>query len=248
MSEDKKDKFQIGIEERAKFLAWLSKHVPKRYRDMTETDECFSAAVKDFQFLYAASEDPYLNFQEKRKSLLSLNAKLAEKWPHVFGNAEKPCERCLRVINAYALYQARHHPTIFTPSANELIALELRTRNIEHESENRGYKGDGLYLVQAKVPLMGGDPSLHETHLIFYDESTVRGGQQTLIERIRNICELRNFADFSEMKPFRFPNTKHPYFVSSSEEHAQRQKGYTRTVVDIVARNEYHSRIKSIRH
>lgn len=232
------DKYQDGIEERADFIAWLNNNVPIKYRQMTETDKCFSA-VEDFD---AISD---ISFPKKRDNLVSANKKLAGKIAHAIGNAGEPCERCIRMINSRAVYLARHHDELFTEAAHKLIWMELSQRDEEHAKEtgNReSYHTDGLFLLQVQSPYMG-CPTLHETHLVFYDENSVFHGRRTLVDRIiknpsllNQYPGLKDFREFGGEKPYHFQGINHNFVVVSTEEHSPQSRGFKRTIVDIVAR------------
>jgi hypothetical protein len=221
-------------EERTRFIAWLRGHVPAKYRERTKTPGCVSAK-ENFGMLHSATKDPYERHKEQRKSLSMTNFGLAEYWSHIFGNGEEACERCLRVLNAFAIYQARHHPEIFTDEARKVIDLELRTRNHEHMMEREGYRGNGLYLFQVKVPLnLEGD---QETHLLFYDKNSVNHGKDTLRKMLAGNPELEPFTQFGEIKPFNFPRTQYTYSSTTSHLTHPIDGSPRKTAIDIVSRD-----------
>ncbi len=226
------------LEERADFLVWLPNYVERKYLKQTETEDCFSP-LRDFVTLSD------IGFPEKHANLIEANRKLNKKMKHILGDEDNCCERCLRTVNAYALFHGRNHSEIFTEGAKKIIWLALNQREKEHEREiqEKKYHGDGLYLIQIQVPSRG-CLSLHETHLLFYDEKSIRHGQRALKNRVRAEEELirqypglRDLVDFGGTQDFTFPGSNHRYFCSSSHEFLPQQKGSKTTTIDIISRD-----------
>lgn len=221
------------FKEKADFIAWLRGLVSDKYAQMEETDSCFSANRDFFPIMG-------IGFPQKRTNLSLANMEIVKRLQHALGNAVGPCERCIRELNAAAHYQMQAHPELFTPSALKLADLDLRVRRTEHRREERGYKSDGLFLLQAKVPLMGGDPSMHDTHLVLYDEYSLRHGIHTFIDRVSKRPDLHEdlaqLTQFGDSHPFSFPRVDHRYHSATSQQYIRRTKGHLNTTIDIISR------------
>ncbi len=263
---------QKRIEEKSSFIAWLNSGVPARYRRKLETKQCFSPvrnyqAISDVAYTEIRDEQGSLiqkpcstrTFTKKRENLAAAEKKVVSQarnkgrfasgfggLAHVLGNGKEPCERCIRIINARALYIVHEaHPEMFTESSHKIVWLEMLQRANEHEQEKIGdtCSGDGLFLLQAQTPERG-CTTIHDNHLIFYDEKSVNHGVSALINRANANLDLMEeypcirdiVRGFSEPSNYRISGIRNRFVARTSYEHTQNGKINQGTIIDIFSR------------
>lgn len=228
---------QAWMEQRH-FLGWLRRQIPVRYQKIKATDGCFSPAEH-----FDAISD--FSLPNKKAKLIISNHKLAAFIAHLLGNGECHCTRCLRILNARAIYLVRYHSELFTEACHKVVWMELFQRNKEHQAElqnGQHYKSDGLFLLYAKAPYRG-CPSVQDNHILFFDKYSLWHGMGVFQRRIaehphlaKEYVGLKDLAEFDEPRDYRFPGLKTRFFAASSQRFSSHGSCTRQTVVDIVAK------------
>lgn len=216
--------------EQKEYIDWIERTVPYRYRSRNKTQACYTIP-EDFTPLRN------LGLTQKSLDLMFANKKRENKLYHLF-DEKNPCDRCLRMLSATAIFNARKHPELFTPGAQEIMDLEDKERERERLKEN--YEGDGLYLIEINSPFIGGDTNLHDTHLVFYDETSVRHGKRRMKKRIANgdPKNLVKLAQFTDIRPYQFKGNQDIYFMARSQDFFPKEKGHNNTIIEIVSHKD----------
>ncbi len=232
-----KDAHDERIKEMHNFLAWLNKQIPAGYRRMNETPQCFSP-IRDYTAISdVACQKVRDNLIEADRQIISGRKSGFAGLVHVLG--KEPCERCMRILNARAVHIVRHHPEIFTEAAHKLAWLDLSQRHKEQKQES-AY--DSLYLLQSGVPYRG-CPTLKENELLFCDDVSLAHGKKALTERLKShpsilqqCPELIEALCFGDTALFRLPGISQQFHSAASYAHLEKDRGYDRTTVRIIAK------------
>jgi hypothetical protein len=244
-------KVDLQIAERLAYLKWCRDKLPEEYRKKGETGECFS--IRDF---YPLSVDsPFIivrsgnqtaeveksygeQITEKKSRISEANRRLMIKLAHALGEEDKCCRRCLTEVNNCAVFYAQYHPELLTCEAKSLIDTEVREiNNKKRLMANLEYSGNSFHLLKLEFPLMGGDTKLHENHLVYFDEFSVRNGKRKFASRLQDRTELLDLANFSDVRTKGLQGISRRFFSSSSEIYIPFDRGHRKTIVEIISRN-----------
>lgn len=238
--------------ERWRFATFARSLIPEMYLKREEA-YCFSIE-RGYRPLYE------LGFSQRshRLSLANIATATSKQFPHIFGNGEKPCEGCLRRLEAAALHhaidsihQSPAKQTILTPEAKIIVESLYKQRVMEKKELDRGSTlfYPQLKFIRLEIPNSGdctdNTPNFNTTHLVFYDTACVRAGQQDFAKMFERILSLRDLScSFGAIIESHARKVPHPYYLSISQHDTEKYEGSRlvgrdTTIVEIISRGDY---------